>query len=1006
MIKNYTKLLGSNGKGLFALLMLTLLAGCNLDKKDPVLGVEPIEGLTSIVVSPQTPSVAAGLSLNFTAIGVYADGTSVDISNKVRWSSATVPVATINNQGLAQSIQSGSAIITAAFAGKTASSLLTVTDAELIGFSISPLDASIAAGLSQQFTAIGVYSDGSTENISRAVTWQSNNSAVASMAANQTDRSGLATALAPGLTEISATLGALFASTRFTVTDAVLVTIQLTPQNSNLFVGVSQRYTATGVYSDGTSQNISALVSWASSATNITTIDNTSGGNRGVATALSAGSSQISASLMSVSAETTLTVRAISLSNLVVTPANSSVAAGLSRQFVATANYADGSAFDVSRTAIWASSDTEVVIMNPNGNDNSGQAAAQAAGSVQVSASFGEMSGTANLTVTAATLTSMLVTPANNSVIAGQSRQYTATGVYSDGSSENLTALVNWASSDNTVAQPNTNMTSNSGLVAGVSAGTVQIQASLGAVSAQTNLTVTSATLSSISVTPVNSAVAVGLNRQFTATGVYSDGSTLNITPSVVWASSNIQVATLNANGNSNSGVATGQTAGEVQISATLNSVSGAATLAVTNASLTSINVTPQNPSVLAGLSRQFSAIGSYSDGSSADLTTAVNWTSGTVSVASMNASQQANSGLATALSDGMSLITASLADVEGSTTLTVTAASLVTIDVSPANASVRVNQDQAFTATGTYSDGSTQTLSSSVIWTSSNTSVAVLNSNNQANSGLATALTTGVADITATLGTVHNSAVLTVNTALANNPQAPAMGELQRFVMIASQAITTTAGSAINNGDMAILDLARTAYAGFTPGAVAGEFTQLTNGVSFAADDATPPYVVPAPYASMVAFINQVRTDLGVAATFLAADPNPAAATQALPAELGGLVLTRGVYRNAGNVIIQQGNLTLDAQGDSDSVFIIVIAGTFSTGAPGGNVELIGGAQANNVYWRTGGATVLGSNTRFAGNIFAWPQINLATGAEVTGRLFSVTEQVTLDANMVTKPL
>jgi hypothetical protein len=64
-----------------------------------------------------------------------------------------------------------------------------------------------------------------------------------------------------------------------------------------------------------------------------------------------------------------------------------------------------------------------------------------------------------------------------------------------------------------------------------------------------------------------------------------------------------------------------------------------------------------------------------------------------------------------------------------------------------------------------------------------------------------------------------------------------------------------------------------------------------------------------------------------------------------------------------------------------------------------------MGGARASNVYWRTGGTTVLGTNTRFAGNVFAWPQINLGTGAEVTGRLFSVTEQVTLDANLVNKP-
>lgn len=1005
------KLLGSSAKGFFALLLLALLAGCNADKKDPVLGVEPIEGLTSIQVSPVNPSLAAGLSQQFTALGIYADGTSMDISNKVSWTSATTTVATVNALGLTQALQTGNSVIRASFAGKTASSLLTVTDAELISFSIAPLDASIAAGLSQQFTATGIYSDGSTANISRHVVWQSDDPTIAVMAVNHTDRSGWVNALAPGNSEISATLGTLYASTNFTVTDAALMTMLLSPEDSSLFIGISRNYTATGIYSDGTSQDISAQVSWTSSNSEVATIGSNPSANpadstHGLARGLSAGTSQISASLASVSAETTLTVRAVSVNSVVVTPTNSTVVAGLTRQFIATANYNDGSAVDVSNTAIWASSNTAVAIMNPNGNNNSGLATAQMQGSAQISASFNDQSGSANLTVTAASLNSLLITPANSSLIAGQSRQYTATGVYSDGSSENLTAQVNWTSSDNAIALPNASMNSNSGLVAGVSAGTVQIQATLGGVSAQTNLTVTNAILSSISVTPISSTVVAGLSRQFTATGVYSDGSTLDITQSVIWASANTQVAILSVNGNSSSGLATGQAAGQVQISATLQGQSGAATLTVTTANLTGISVTPLNPSVVAGLTRQFNAIGSYSDGSSADLTTIANWTSGSVSVASMNASQQANSGLATALTTGMSQIKASLAGVEGSTNLTVTAASLMAIEVSPANASVRVNESQAFIATGIYSDGSSQTITSTVIWTSSNTNVAVLNSNNEANSGQATALAVGVANISATLGTVQDSAELTVDAALPNNPQAPTMGELQRFLMIASQAITTTTGSAISNGDMAILDLARTAYAGFTPGPVASQFTELSNGVSFAPDDTTPPYVIPAPYASMVAFINQIRTDLGVAATFLAADPNPAAATQALPAELGNVVLTRGVYRNAGNVIIQQGNLTLDAQGDPDSVFIIVIDGTFTTGAPGGNIELIGGAKANNVYWRTGGATVLGSNTRFAGNVFAWPQINLGTGAEVIGRLFSVTEQVTLDANMVTKPL
>lgn len=1012
MVLYNTTLYRNSCRMLFSVLLLLFVAGCNSDKKDPILGVEPIDGLQSIVLSPANPSVAAGLNQQFTALGIYADGTSLNLSDKVSWNSATAAVASVNNQGLARALQPGTSVMTASFAGKTASTVFTVTTAVLTGISISPLNSSVASGLTAQYTATGVYSDGRAENISNVVSWMSNTPAVAVMNPNQTAISGLATAIAPGVTQISASIvtinGTLSASTNLTVSTAVLMSLQLTPVNATLVVGVSLPYIATGIYSDGTSANVSALVTWASSTPAIATINSSAGAQHGIASGQSAGTTQISATLGAVSAQTTLTVNAVSLSSIVVTPVSATVAAGLSRQFIATANYTDGSSADISSSAIWASSDTQVAIMNPNGAVNSGVATGQAVGTALISATSGTVAGSASLTVTSASLSSILVTPAVSSVAAGLSQQFTATGVYSNGTSANLTTLVSWTSSDNAVALPNASLNNNSGLVSGLTAGTAQIRASLGAVSAEATLVVTAATLNSITVTPVVSAVSVGLTRQFMATGMYSDGSTQNLSQSVVWATSDILIATMNANGAANSGLATGIAAGVVQISATSGVVTAASTLTVTTANLTSISVTPLNPSIVTGTAQQFNAIGLYSDGSTVDLTTVANWTSGTPAVASINASQQPISGLATAVAAGISVIGAAVDGVNGNSTLTVTAATLVSIEVTPGNAAVLVNATAQFTATGSYSDNSTLNITDAVTWSSSDTTVAVMNANNQLTSGLATAIAAGTTNVAATLGLVQDSGVLTVtapNQNLPDNPQAPPMGELQRFVIIASQAVTTTAGSAISNGDMAILDLARTAYAGFTPGPVAGQFTQLTNGVSFAADDVTPPYVVPVPYASMVAFINQVRTDLGIAATFLAADPNPAAATQALPAELGGLVLSRGVYRNAGNVVIQQGNLTLDAQGDPDSVFIFVVAGTFTTGAPGGNIVLTGGAKASNVFWRTGGATVFGTNTNFAGNVLAWPQINLGTGTTVTGRLFSVTEQVTLDANTVTKP-
>ena len=243
----------------------------------------------------------------------------------------------------------------------------------------------------------------------------------------------------------------------------------------------------------------------------------------------------------------------------------------------------------------------------------------------------------------------------------------------------------------------------------------------------------------------------------------------------------------------------------------------------------------------------------------------------------------------------------------------------------------------------------------------------------------------------------------VTVTVAATSGPVAPVMGETARFVILASQAITTTGTTAIVNGDLGILDQARTYYAGFTAGAGAGQYNQLTNGLSYAHDD-TASALIPSPYATTIAFINQTRTDLGIAYDFLAADPNPGAATQVCPTELGTLTLTKGVYKTASNVGITTGTLTLDAQGDANAVFIFTIDGTLTTGAPGGSIVLINGALAKNVYWRTGGATYIGAGTAFKGNVFAWTQINVLSGASVTGRLFGLTNQVTLIANAVTK--
>src|SRR6266571_2931051 len=189
----------------------------------------------------------------------------------------------------------------------------------------------------------------------------------------------------------------------------------------------------------------------------------------------------------------------------------------------------------------------------------------------------------------------------------------------------------------------------------------------------------------------------------------------LVVTSPTAWLSSNAAVATINAGG-----LATGAAQGTSQVSASSAGVTGSTTLTVGPAVLVSIAVTPANPSIAKGATKQFNATGTYSDGSTLDVTSSATWISSNTGVATITAG-----GLATGVAKGTSQISASSAGATGSTTLTVGAAVLVSIAVTPANQSVKVGTMVQYVATGTYTDGSAQNLTTSVTWTSSNSGVA-----------------------------------------------------------------------------------------------------------------------------------------------------------------------------------------------------------------------------------------------------------------------------------------
>src|ERR1700733_5279889 len=282
----------------------------------------------------------------------------------------------------------------------------------------------------------------------------------------------------------------------------------------------------------------------------------------------------------------------------------------------------------------------------------------------------------------------------------------------------------------------------------------------------------TGATLTSIAVTPANPAITKGATEQFTATGNYSDGSQQNLSSTVTWTSSSTTVASI-----SSVGLATGVGTGNTTIQAASGSISGSTVLTVTPPLLVSLAVTPVNPSIVKNNTQQFTATGTYSDGSQQNLTMAVTWSS-----SSTTGDTITSSGLATGLATGSSSIQADSGAINASTTLTVTTA-LVSIAVTPASPAIGKGATQQFTATGTYSDGTQQNLTSSVSWTSSSTTVATITSG-----GLATGVGAGSTTIQASSGSISGSTTLTVTppilVSIAVTPASPSIvnGGTQQF--------------------------------------------------------------------------------------------------------------------------------------------------------------------------------------------------------------------------------
>jgi hypothetical protein len=549
------------------------------------------------------------------------------------------------------------------------------------------------------------------------------------------------------------------------------------------------------------------------------------------------------------------------------------------------------------------------------------------------------------------TLASLSISPNPQTLAVNGTQQYTAVGRDFTGAIVAVTPT--WS-----IVAGGGAINSGSGMfTAGTSPATFTntVTATSGDLSATATVIVTAGPLATITVTPSPATLAISTTQQFTAVGKDASGNVVPITPSwsVVAGGGSIAPTT----GLFTAGSTTGSYANTIR--ASVGSLAGLATVNVTNGPLASITVTPNPVSMQTSATQQFTSVGKDAGGNVLSITPA--W-----SVVNGGGSIDANTGLFTAgttTGTFTNTVKATSGTTSGFATVTVTPI-LASIIVTPNPASLLTNSTQQFAATGRDAGGAV--ISITPVWSVVNGGGSI-----DANTGLFTSgATTGTFNNTvqATSGTISGTATVTV-TSTAPNPIVN-LGTAAPNGIMAGTAFTCVTGGRIN-ADIAI-----------SPGSTVTGF---------------PPCVITGVQNLGNAIAAQAQLDLTNAYNTLAGLPC-APANNVGTTNLGGTTKAAGVYCSASSMGVT-GALTLDGGGDPNAYFVFQVGSGLTTA---GDIVLINGAQAKNVYWQIGSSATIGMGSQWKGNIVALTSITLVDNANLLGRALARNGAVSLGTNNV----
>ncbi len=665
--------------------------------------------INNVEIITANTQIAVNTSLQLNATAFYDNGEKIQFGTEVIWTSSNTDIATVSDTGKITATGTGEVIITAEYNDIIQQITLNVNDAELLALTISPSEVNLLQEQSLSLIVMGVFNDGSKQDLTQDVSWAVNDNTLLSMSANT------ATAILAGSTTITASKGELSSSVGVSIEAPSLVSIQWDIQQFEFIAGQTHALAVKGLFSNGKLYDITDNVEWQTSDDTIASIEDH------IITFKQSGSVELSVSLGEISVTQSLNVIPAKLLSIDIPFIDSPLIAGNKLQLQAIGLYSNDKHYDITDKVLWSSDSVEIASIS-NAVGYEGRLTTYAASQVTVSATLGTISATRNVAVSDAILSAINITWQELTLAKGTRGQLIATGIYSDNSFKDITREVAWRVIDDNIALVD-NHNPGTHFIYAVAPGTTQILAALGNISSQATITVSDATVVGLYIESSQQVLHTGAQHQLQAVATLSDGTTQYITEQVSWTSDTPQINVSNQANNAGLVIASG--AGEAQISALFNQLSASINISATDKVIQSIRIETLKPAIAIGTSAEIFAIATFSDNSTADITQEVIFSSSNSNGLHLS-NASGSRGQATAITAGDYVISISNRDNVNIATLTITVldAVLDRIEISPRDITLAKGIISQLTATGIFTDNSQQDLTQQVLWQSSNETI------------------------------------------------------------------------------------------------------------------------------------------------------------------------------------------------------------------------------------------------------------------------------------------